>query len=100
MHGIVLLGVILRSVLVFLKNNIKNIFEFIRHGLDKFRPAEKKMIWMGSLKGLQDSRGVLNYRVSDQRHNIRRTTGWFGFGIPVLSNAEDRRIYSRPAAMI
>ncbi len=67
MHGIVLLGVILRSVLVFLKNNIKNIFEFIRHGLDKFRPAEKKMIWMGSLKGLQDSRALFKlsgYQIS------------------------------------
>jgi len=67
MHGIVLLGVILRSMLVFLKNNIKNIFMVIRHGLDKFRTAEKKMIWIGSIKGLQDSRAMLKsseYQIS------------------------------------
>jgi GT2 family glycosyltransferase len=59
MHGIVLLGVSLRSVLVFLKNNSKNIFKVIRHGLAKFRTEEKKMIWIGSITDFESSQEIL-----------------------------------------
>lgn len=89
MHGIVLLGVSLRSVLVFLTNNLSNIFYATWQGLNKYGTKEKKIIWMGSIKDFESSQQKLKtfgYQITGII--TTETSAAAVVDIPLLGNAQ------------
>jgi GT2 family glycosyltransferase len=90
MSGIVLLGVLLRVPLIYVRQGVRNIFIHVRQGLS--RDKKKKVIWVGSSGDLLRSQALLSssgYRIDgmitgdvvDEKDVIP--------GIPVLGTVQE-----------